>query len=456
MPVQPASIVVLNWNGLELLRRNLPHLQLAVEASGAEHETILVDNGSADGSVAFVKQHHPWIRVISLPVNMGLVRGYNIGSMFASHNVVVHLNNSVRVNRDFLRFMLPHFSRADVFAVHPKLVADDGTIEAELSFATFRDRFLYPQQPHAFAPDAPYYLAPCYSMYAPGGCSAYSRWKFWALGGNDEIYSPFHWEESDLSYRAWKREWKVLFEPRSVGWHEVHATIGRVDARYSQKLYFRNWLLFNWINLTDAQLLKEHFESLPGWIDQGVLYREAFEDALRFIPNVISRRKTERGSIRLSDGEVLAMLANNGTGVPNGTFVACNGACFLIEKGRRRPLANESVMWAHGAVGNVLEVGRDVLERFPEDDPLAWPDGTAVREDNGTVSLVHRGRRRVLDSMETSQLLGITPASLPARPASDLTGIPLGPPIDLGLGGSANGSRAQLQGIYRLLAESDW
>lgn len=448
---QPASIVVLNWDGIQLLQANLPHLLQAVEAAGGGHELIMVDNGSTDGSVAYVNSAFPAIRTIALPLNLGLVRAYNIGSSFASNPVVIHLNNSVRVNPHFLVHLLGHFDNPDVFAVHPKLVADDGTIEAELSFGSFKDRILMPVQPHAYAPDAPYYLAPCYSMYAPGGCSAYCRSKFWLLRGNDEIYSPFHWEESDLSYRAWKRGWTVVFEPRSVGHHMVHATIGRIDPAYSQILYYRNHLLFNWINLTDARMLEEHFSSLGGFIAQDHLHLKGYLEALRFIPNVLSRREWERPHIRFSDREVLATISDNGTGVPNGTFISRQGAVYLIDEGKRRWVPGETMLRAHARAGSTLEVAEDVIGLFDEGQPVDWPCGSILKDSTGSVFLTRKGRRLALDSSETAGLLGVDPKAVPEALSEELTRLPRVKHLDLELSGVSTASHKQFEGIFKLL-----
>lgn len=453
--VEPASIVVLNWNGAELLYANMPALMEAVSASGGHHEVIVVDNGSTDNSLLYLKQAHPTVKVVPLPSNLGLVRGYNIGSAVASHNVTVHLNNSVRVNRDFFNFLLPHFANPDVFAVHPKLVASDGTIEAELSFATFDDHILFPRQPHSYVPDTPYYLAPCYSMYAPGGCWAYNRWKYWLLGGNDEMYSPFHWEESDISYRAWKRGWKVLYEPHSVGWHKVHATIGRMNQVSSMETYFRNQILFNWVNLTDPDLLDAHFASLPAFVHKDPLHYNAYHDALRFVPNVISRRLREAPNRKRTDREVVDMLSDNGTGVPNGTFVIHEGVVYLIERGRKRHVPDESVLFAHTRPGNVLPVSSNVLDRFPGGEPLGWPEGTAVLDEKGTVYLIQDQKRRPVDSPQTAQLLGLVPDyAHPAHPAN-LKETPAGKQLNVGLHGLKPADAGFFTGLRRLLGEMD-
>lgn len=450
--MQPASIVILNWNGVHLLRQNMPGLIDAVAAAGGHHEIIMVDNGSTDGSIEFVRQSYPGVKILPLPVNMGLVRGYNLGSCFASHNIVVHLNNSVRVNRDFLRFMLPHFEHQQVFAVHPKLVALDGTIEAELSFASFAEKMIYPRQPHAFQPDAENYKVPCFSMYAPGGCSAYDRNKFWQMRGNDEIYSPFHWEESDLSYRAWKRGWEVIFEPRSIGHHNVHATIGKLDQLQSMHLYFRNWLIFNWINLTDHDMLAEHFAHLGKFVHQEAMRRRAFSQALPYMTNILSRRRWERPHLKLTDREVFAKLADYGRPVPNGAFVEYQGRVYRIECGRLRHVPGEAILAAYAATGSFLSINKTTFDQFPLGEPLEWPEGSSARDRAGVVYKIDYGRARAIDTVESAHMIGVDPGSLPVAHPLEIKVLASGKPLNLGFAaGMIEASPAHFEAIRKLL-----
>ena len=66
---------------------------------------------------------------------------------------------------------------------------------------------------------------PCF--YGGGGSCAFDRRKFLELGGFDELLAPFYLEDTDLGYMAWKRGWKVLYEPRSMVYHEHRGTIGK-------------------------------------------------------------------------------------------------------------------------------------------------------------------------------------------------------------------------------------
>jgi len=153
-------------------------------------------------------------------------------------------------------------------------------------------------------------------LYAGGGSSAFDKNKFLALGGFDELYQPFYWEDTDISYRAWKREWKVLYEPRSVVHHKHRGTIGKTyDVDFTHKAVNRNQFLFMWKNLTDLSLLLLHpfvlLSRLVWNYGQGnFTYLAAFWGAVGQLGEVWRRRVREHHRKRLSDHEVLAVSSD--------------------------------------------------------------------------------------------------------------------------------------------------
>jgi len=119
-----ASIVVLNWNGRDLLEENLPSVLDAVRADGRGHEIIVVDNGSDDGSAEFLRREFPQVKVLELGANLGFARGNNAGVRAAAHDVVVLLNNDMRVDPGFLRPLLDGFGPR-TFAVTSQIFLQD-------------------------------------------------------------------------------------------------------------------------------------------------------------------------------------------------------------------------------------------------------------------------------------------------------------------------------------------
>jgi O-antigen biosynthesis protein len=259
-----ASIVILNWNGKELLEQGIPSVVEAVRADGKEHEILVVDNGSDDGSIEFLSENYPEIRVLALGKNLGFAQGNNAGIKAAKHDVVVLLNNDMVVDRSFLGPLLEGFGPA-TFAVAGQVYFQDPHARREETGKTtafFRRGMIdYSHRPIPGATATrPHYPV----FWAGGGSSAYHKRRFLELGGFREIYSPAYVEDTDLSYRAWKAGWEVLFTPRSVV-HHKHRTssLKRFRARDLQCLIQRNQFLFIWTNIRSWKLLLLHCLFLP-------------------------------------------------------------------------------------------------------------------------------------------------------------------------------------------------
>jgi glycosyltransferase involved in cell wall biosynthesis len=102
------------------------------------------------------------------------------------------------------------------------------------------------------------------ALWAGGGSSAFHRRRFLALGGFDAIYSPVYVEDTDLSYRAWKVGWEVLFAPASIVHHKHRASSARrFNSRQLQIMIQRNQFLFLWRNIYSFRLLLAHCAFLP-------------------------------------------------------------------------------------------------------------------------------------------------------------------------------------------------
>jgi O-antigen biosynthesis protein len=249
-----ASAVIPNWNGRDLLDKYLPSVVDAM----AGHEVVVVDNGSTDGSADFVRAHFPTVKLLALPENLGFGGGSNAGFRAATGDIVVLLNSDMRVASDFLAPLLEGFRDPGVFAVSCQIFFSDPNKvreETGLTQAWWQDGGLRVR--HRID-DAVTDLFPCF--YGGGGSCAFDRAKFLELGGFDHLLAPFYFEDTDLGYMAWKRGWKVLYQPRSVVFHEHRGTIGKKFSHdYIQRVLKKNFLLFVWKNIHEWRKLGPHF-----------------------------------------------------------------------------------------------------------------------------------------------------------------------------------------------------
>jgi len=259
-----ASIIILNWNGRDLLAQGLPSVLEAVRVDDRPHEVMVVDNGSTDGSLEFLKRKFPSVQVLPLVKNLGFAVGNNAGVRAARHDLVVLLNNDMTVDPDFLKPLLEGFS-AETFAVTSQIHLQDPSARREESGRTSaeyrRGMIDYRHRP---VEDTSHPRSRYPAFWAGGGSSAFHRSRFLRLGGFQEIYSPAYVEDTDISYRAWKKGWHILFAPESVVYHRHRASSNRrFTSSQLDSLIQRNQLIFIWKNIKDWRFLMSHCLFLP-------------------------------------------------------------------------------------------------------------------------------------------------------------------------------------------------
>ena len=304
-----ASIVIPTWNGRELLAKYLPSV-IAAAAQCPGSEVIVVDNGSSDGSTQFVLANYPQARVVALEKNLGFGGGSNVGFQHARRDIVVLLNSDMRVDRDFLRPLLEGFTDENTFAVSCQIFFSDpdkpreetGLTEGWWHQGSLRVR-------HRIDPELrePY---PCF--YGGGGSCAFDRRKFQELGGFDAMLAPFYLEDTDLGFLAWKRGWKVMYQPASVVFHEHRATIGRrFTGAYIQSILKKNFALFAWKNIHAWRSLAAHFffawaGSMVSWLAGDSPERSKFSGLARAflqLPRALASRARARSLAVINDDE---------------------------------------------------------------------------------------------------------------------------------------------------------
>ncbi len=251
-----ASVVIPNWNGRDLLEKFLPSV-LAATSGHSDNEVIVVDNASSDGSVELLRDRFPRVRVLRQERNLGFGGGSNAGFRAARNDVVVLLNNDMRVEPDFLPYLLDPFQDPLVFSVSCQIFFSDPTkLREETGLTEIWWKSGRLRLSHRIDPKVNVTF-PC--AYGGGGSSAFDRKKFLELGGFDELLKPFYYEDTDLGLMAWKRGWKVLYEPRSIVFHEHRGTIGKkFGPEFIHTVVKKNALLYCWKNIHDWRMLLSH------------------------------------------------------------------------------------------------------------------------------------------------------------------------------------------------------
>ena len=307
------TVIIPTYNGLSLLQKHLPGL---LRAEGiVEAELLIADDGSTDGTGPWLAANVPQARVVRRDTNGGFSRACNAAIAEAHGDTLLLLNNDVSVAPDFL----PPLARAlesepSVFAVNSRILIPgwDGRDEGE-KVGGFHHGIFYVDCPLVSSPRT----VP--TFYATACAALYRRDRVDALGGFDELFSPFYWEDVDLSYRALKRGWQVLYEPQSVVYHQHETTTSRLDPHYKAVVRERNQFFFVWKNITDPRLTRQSRTLGPLVALYHALRRgdrglwAGYRAALCAWPEVRGRRAVERREATVADREILARF---GGGTP--------------------------------------------------------------------------------------------------------------------------------------------
>jgi len=331
--MKPAvSILIPNWNGTELLKQFLPSVLAAAGRYGAAAhaavEVIVVDDGSTDGSVSHLRElgfreraEEPAApgedtgiarRLVVNEKNLGFSAACSRGFAAARHPLVFLLNNDVEVDVDCLEPLVQNFQDPSVFAAHCHAFEFRTGKECGTGkLGGFRRGFLRVHGSYAPKPAATSGgNLPLRSMFAGGGSAMFDREKWRQLGGFEPLLAPAYWEDVEIGYRAWKRGFTVLYEPRSIVRHRVSSTL---DGKRLRRVQERNRLIYHWIHLHDSRFLFSHIIwvnllafSAPLRFQAGFLL--SCWAALRRLPEIRKRRREEKLAAKRSDREVLRLF----------------------------------------------------------------------------------------------------------------------------------------------------
>lgn len=251
------GVIILNWNGLELLKKFLPTASRLTVSD--EADLFVADNGSADGSVAWIRENHPEVRIIEFDRNYGFAEGYNLAIEQADYPYVTLLNSDVEVTEGWWQPILSFLEQnPDVGAVQPKILSyrDRTSFEYAGAAGGYLDSLGYPYcRGRLFdvveKDNGQYDGAPVNVAWASGACLSMPRDVYRRLGGLDPKFFA-HMEEIDLCCRVHNAGLRVCAITDSHVYHVGGASLNQGNP---QKTYlnFRNNLLLLHKNLPRAK-----------------------------------------------------------------------------------------------------------------------------------------------------------------------------------------------------------
>ena len=261
------DIIIPSFNGRDLLQKHLPAI---IKNTSNLNKIIVIDNGSVDGTVSWLKEHYPQIVLIENQNNLGYTIPINQGVSKSTTEYFILLNNDVEPGENFLKNVFNYFENDSVFGVSfneinsswPKCQFENGKIH----FTRGEDK-----------------SHPRYSLWASGGSAIFNRQIWDKLGGLNEVFSPFYWEDIDIGYRAWKSGYKIIWDNKSVVNHQHESTSGKLNQNYVNLIRQRNELMFNWLNISDTNLKIKNFTNLLVYIARHPGYLKVVFSALHRI-----------------------------------------------------------------------------------------------------------------------------------------------------------------------------
>ncbi len=223
-----ASVIILNWNGAEMLKKYLPSVVKNTPASsrkGREIEIIVADNGSTDNSLEVLAKDFPTVKTIVLDQNYGYAEGYNRAIAQVDSEYTVLLNSDVEVTEGWLDPLLAYLdTHTDVAAVQPKIrswlrrshfehAGAAGGYLSKLYFPYCRGRILWHVEE-----DKGQYDTAAEVDWTSGACMCVRTKVYKECGGLDAAFFA-HMEEIDLCWRMRNAGWRLVCLPQSVVYH---------------------------------------------------------------------------------------------------------------------------------------------------------------------------------------------------------------------------------------------
>ncbi|MBI3890877.1 MAG: glycosyltransferase [Candidatus Wallbacteria bacterium] len=305
------TLVLTSYQGRRNLETYLPRNLETVRATAAIGEVVVADDGSTDDSVELLRERFPEVKVVALPANRGFGAAANAAFRSASHPYVLNISNDMVLEPGAAESLLAGFIRPDIFSVSARLLDPAGATEKGRTVPTFAVgdlkvwRTLAARLGESPPPGG-------MLQHFSGAIGLFDRRLFLELGGFDDLFLPFFVEETDLCYRAWKRGYRILYEPAARVTHH-HRESGTILHQFSPRVrrvqFGKNRLLFIWKNIHDPGYVALHAANLAvraavSWLALDLDFYRSLAGALGRIGEVLPRRKLERERARRSDREV--------------------------------------------------------------------------------------------------------------------------------------------------------
>ncbi|MBW2713125.1 MAG: glycosyltransferase family 2 protein [Deltaproteobacteria bacterium] len=315
MTTTSVDLIIPNWNGSDLLTAYLPSVCAAAKAYPGPAQVILVDDASSDDSLAMLKRDFPDVRVIAHERNLGFGKACGSGALASQADTLIFLNSDVEVSENFIAPLLAPLENPDNFSTVPLILEEDERPARNLITIPYlrRGKIRYRTldantlQEHEGRNSEPWY-----TLFPVGCAFAVRREKFMDIGGFDELFEPFYYEDTDLGLCAWRRGWTIQVIPSSRVWHKHRGTIARSFAPVRVKsIRKRNRHLYQIKNMTSAKLLWSYLaqHSIRTLTDLVMLKPLTLVASVIAIPRLAMSLRSRRREIRASERSIAEIFS---------------------------------------------------------------------------------------------------------------------------------------------------
>ncbi len=250
------AVVILNWNGQDLLKQYLP----SVVKHSQEAKVYVIDNASTDNSVAYLQENFSDVKLVQLDKNYGYAGGYNRGLKYIDADVYALVNSDIEVTKDWLRPVIESFeNEPETVVVQPKIkdFKDKKMFEYAGAAGGYLDFFGYPYCDgrilFTVEEDKGQYDKPKEIFWASGACFFIRKKTFDKHQGFDESFFA-HQEEIDLCWRINNTGKQIKYVPNSTVYHLGGGSL-KAQNPFKTFLNFRNNLMMLLKNLPGRYIL---------------------------------------------------------------------------------------------------------------------------------------------------------------------------------------------------------
>ncbi len=307
------EVIIPNYNGAHLIEKNLPAVLKAVEHYNSTVTIVddcseIEDFQKLEHIVAKLKEKNTdQITLLRNTKNVGFSGTVNRAALASKAEFIVLLNSDVVPEKNFLNSPLSKLkANANLFGVGcmDKSIENGNVVLRGRGVGKFERGFLVHRKGNVDKSN---------TLWISGGSSVVRTSLFQKIGGFDELFNPFYWEDIDLSYRALKAGYDILFDKDSVVEHRHEE--GAIKKHHTSKKVrttaYRNQIIFMWKNVTDVSLLITHIIFLPYHVINTLrtgdtAFITGYFWAKTKLPRIIAKRMSQKKMFRKSDQQVIA------------------------------------------------------------------------------------------------------------------------------------------------------